>query len=70
MRTLGVIPARGGSKRIPRKNMKLLNGKPLIYYTIMQAKDADFDELVVSTEDQEIEDYAHSLGVAVLQNLD
>lgn len=52
---LGVITARGGSKGIPGKNVKLLGGKPLIAYTIEQAKQSDLiTHLVVSTDDEEI----------------
>jgi len=52
---LAVIPARGGSKSIPRKNIKLLCGKPLIAYTIEEAKKSQYvDRIVVSTDDPEI----------------
>ncbi|MFH1073028.1 MAG: acylneuraminate cytidylyltransferase family protein [Nanoarchaeota archaeon] len=52
---LGVIPARGGSKGIKKKNIRLLAGKPLICYSIEQAqKSAYIDTLIVSTDDQEI----------------
>lgn len=52
---LAIIPARGGSKGIPRKNIKDLNGKPLIAYTIEETKKSKYiDKLVVSTEDEEI----------------
>ncbi|MCA9428117.1 MAG: pseudaminic acid cytidylyltransferase, partial [Candidatus Omnitrophica bacterium] len=51
MKTIGIIPARGGSKGIPRKNLRDLNGKPLIAYTIGTALQAGcFDRIVVSTE--------------------
>ena len=64
---LGVIPARGGSKGVKRKNIRLLNGKPLIYYTIREAlKSKLIDELVVSTEDKEIRRVAESYGVKVI----
>ncbi|WP_055668139.1 cytidylyltransferase domain-containing protein [Desnuesiella massiliensis] len=54
-RILAIIPARGGSKGIPRKNIKDLNGKPLIAYTIEEAKKSRYiDSIVVSTEDEEI----------------
>ena len=52
-RVLGVIPAKGTSRRIPGKNMALVNNRPLVSYTIDHAKDAEadgiFDEWVVST---------------------
>ena len=55
MNPLVVIPARGGSKGVPRKNIKLLNGKPLIQYTIEAAKGVFSDEhICVSTDDEEI----------------
>ena len=54
MRSVGIIPARGGSKRLPNKNLKLLNGKPLITHTIEQAKKSKLDEVYVSSENTEI----------------
>ena len=52
---LVVIPARGGSKGIPRKNIRLLGGKPLIAHTIEITKSSEYvDELVVTTDDNEI----------------
>lgn len=63
---LGIIPARGGSKGIPRKNIIDLGGKPLLYYTIKAAKEAKIlDRLVLSSEDAEIIEIAKSLGVEV-----
>ena len=54
---LCAIPARGGSKRLPRKNLRALAGKPMIAYTIEQAlQSALFDEVYVCTEDREIAD--------------
>jgi CMP-N,N'-diacetyllegionaminic acid synthase len=67
-RVLGVIPARGGSKRIPRKNLRLLNGKPLIAYTIEAADKAQsLTSWVVSTDNEEIRDVALSLGAYVIR---
>lgn len=55
MKIIAIIPARGGSKRIPRKNIKLLCGKPLISYAIAAAKESKYiNRIIVSTEDQEI----------------
>ena len=55
MKILAVIPARGGSKGVPRKNIKLLGNKPLIEFTIDSAKNATLlTEIVVSTDDDEI----------------
>ena len=56
---LAVIPARGGSKRIPRKNIKEFCGKPIIAWSIEAAlKTQLFDAVIVSTDDQEIADIA------------
>ena len=55
MNCIAIIPARGGSVRVPRKNIKPLNGKPLISHTIEQAIEANvFDKIIVSTENDEI----------------
>lgn len=63
---IAVIPARGGSKRIPRKNIKPFNGRPMIYYSIKVAQDSKlFDHIIVSTDDEEIADTAISLGAEV-----
>lgn len=63
---IAVIPARGGSKRIPRKNVKLFCGKPMIAWTIEAALDSGlFDHVIVSTDDDEIADVAKSLGAEV-----
>lgn len=60
---LGVITARGGSKGIPKKNVKLLGGRPLISYTIAAAKKSKFlSELIVSTDDEEIAKVARQWG--------
>lgn len=68
MNTLVVIPARGGSKGIPRKNVRLMCGKPLIAYSIMNALNSTLDlDVVVSTDDEEIERIALSYGVKVIK---
>ena len=60
---LGIIPARGGSKAIPRKNLKLLAGKPLIAWTIEEAKKSQYlDRIILSSEDVEIIETATALG--------
>jgi len=65
---LALIPARGGSKGIPRKNIKLILGKPLIAYTIEAANKSKYiDKLVVSTEDEEIANVTMKLGVQVIK---
>jgi len=66
MRTLVIIPARGGSKGIPRKNIKLFGGKPLIYYTIDCARAICQDEdICVSTDDDEIIQVVEGYGLKV-----
>ena len=66
MKTIAIITARGGSKRIPRKNIKPFLGKPIIQYSIEAALKADcFDEIMVSTDDKEIADFAVSCGAKV-----
>ena len=63
MRVLAIIPARGGSKGVPKKNIKLLGGKPLIEYTIKDAKSSkNLTEIVVSTDDNEIANAAEKAG--------
>ena len=66
MKNLAIIPARGGSKRIPRKNILKLNGIPLLSYTIRAVKESGcFDEILVSSEDKEIQELAMSEGVEI-----
>lgn len=66
MNILAIIPARGGSKGIPRKNVKVLCGKPLIGYTIEAALKVDLlSEVMVSTEDNEIAEIAVLAGASV-----
>jgi CMP-N,N'-diacetyllegionaminic acid synthase len=66
MGTLAIIPARGGSKGIPRKNIKEFNGKPLISYTISAALGSvRVDKVIVSTDDDEIARVANSCGAEV-----
>jgi CMP-N-acetylneuraminic acid synthetase len=63
---LGLIPARGGSKGVPRKNIRSLAGEPLIGYSIQVANNAtEIDSTVVSTDDNEIADVARSAGAEV-----
>ena len=60
---LGVIPARGGSKGVPRKNIRPLAGKPLIAYAIQEGKKSRYiDTLIVSTEDEEIKKVSEKWG--------
>ncbi|MBP3366686.1 MAG: acylneuraminate cytidylyltransferase family protein [Treponema sp.] len=66
MKTLYLIPARGGSKGIPHKNIKLLNGKPLIQYSIEIARKLASDkDICVSTDDEEIKSVAERCGLKV-----
>lgn len=68
---LAVIPARGGSKRLPRKNVLDLAGKPLIAWTIGAANNSKhIDHFVVSTDDQEISDVSKRYGAEVLTRPD
>lgn len=63
---LAIIPARGGSKRIPRKNIKPFCGKPMIAWSIEAALESDcFDRVIVSTDDDEIAEVARQYGAEV-----
>ncbi len=63
MNTVAIIPARGGSKRIPRKNIRPFDGKPIIGYTIEAAlKSRLFKRVIVSTDDEEIAEVSRSFG--------
>ena len=64
---LGITPARGGSKGIPRKNIKQIAGKPLLAWTIEAARKSSLiDKYVVSTEDEEVANIARQFGAEVL----
>ena len=65
MRVLGVIPARGGSKAIPGKNLVELGGKPLIKWTLDAASASTLERVVVSTDDDKIADYCVEHGTEV-----
>ncbi|MGJ8684499.1 MAG: cytidylyltransferase domain-containing protein [Nonlabens sp.] len=67
MKSVIIIPARGGSKRLPGKNLKLLEGKPLIDYSIEYALENRglVDEIVVSSDDEAILSHAQSMGVNI-----
>lgn len=66
MGSVAIITARGGSKRTPRKNIKPFCGKPIILYSIEAALQSNvFDEVMVSTDDQEIADIAQGAGAKV-----
>ena len=65
---VGIIPARGGSKRIPRKNLKILKNKPLIAHTIQEAKRSKLlTSFYVSTEDENISKVSKSFGANVIK---
>ena len=66
MNNIAIITARGGSKRIPKKNIKNISGKPIIAYSIKAALDSKlFDEVMVSTDSKEIAAVAEDFGVTV-----
>ena len=66
MSRIAIIPARGGSKRIPRKNIKEFCGKPILAYSIEAALNSNlFDEVMVSTDNNEIAEIAKQYGASV-----
>ena len=66
MQVLGIIPARGGSKGIPLKNLKKLDGKPLIKYAMDAAKKSNLlNRIVISTDNEKISKIAKNNGVEV-----
>ena len=66
MGSIAIIPARGGSKRIPRKNIKDFFGRPIVSYPIIAAINSElFDQVIVSTDDKEIADIAMKYGAKV-----
>lgn len=66
LRNVAIIPARGGSKRIPRKNIRDFGGKPMIAWSIEAAfKSGVFDEVIVSTDDEEVAEVARQYGAKV-----
>lgn len=66
MKKIAIIPARGGSKRVPKKNIRLLGEKPLIAYTIQAAQRTGiFDRIIVSTDDQQIAEVGEFYGAEV-----
>lgn len=68
---IAIIPARGGSKRLPRKNILPVNGHPVIAYPIRAAKNSGlFDDVVVSTEDDEIAEIGASQGATIIARPD
>lgn len=70
LKILIIIPARGGSKGIPRKNVRLMNGKPLVSYTIQTAKSGSYSpDIYVSTDSTEIPDVASNYGSRSINGL-
>lgn len=68
---IAIVPARSGSKSVHRKNIRLLNGKPLIYYTIKVAfKSKYLNRVIVSTEDEEIAEISRKYGAEVIERPD
>lgn len=68
MNIVGIIPARGGSKGIPRKNIKMLAGKPLVAHTIEAGLNSKYiDKVIVSTEDKEIAEVSASFGAEIFE---
>lgn len=66
MRNIALIPARGGSKRIPKKNIKLFYNKPMIAWSIEAARNSHcFDDIYVSTDDKEIASIAQNYGAKI-----
>jgi CMP-N-acetylneuraminic acid synthetase len=71
MNTLAIIPARGGSKGVPHKNIKILAGKPLIQHSVEFARNNPMiDKIVISTDDPEIMSIAKKLGVDIIKRPD
>jgi CMP-N-acetylneuraminic acid synthetase len=68
MKNIAIIPARGGSKRLPQKNIKLLDGFPLLSFSILfaQANSEIIDEIYVSTDDEDIKNIALKYGAKVI----
>ena len=71
MTTVAIIPARGGSKGVPRKNVLELAGKPLIAHSIEDALEAQaVDEVYVSTDDEEIAQVSRAYGAKIIERPD
>lgn len=70
-KNIAIIPARGGSKRLPKKNIKKLNGIPLIAHSINYAKNSGlFEAIVVTSDDDEILEIAHEFGAMTIKRPD
>ena len=65
---IAVIPAKGGSSRLPNKNMQPINNKPMIFYSIQVAKECNLiDRIYVSTDSDEIAEYSASCGIEIIR---
>ena len=65
---IAVIPAKGASSRLPNKNMKPINNKPMLFYSIQAAKECDIiDKIYVSTDSDEIAEYSASCGIEIIR---
>lgn len=68
---LGIVPARGGSKGLPKKNIRLLDGQPLLTYSVRAGLESKYvDDVIVSSEDNEILEIAKKCGANVLKRPD
>ena len=68
LKILSIIPVRAGSKGIPNKNLKILNGKPLLYYTIKNSIHSSYiNRTIVSTENDSLAKYAKKFGAEVIK---
>ncbi len=66
-KVLAILPARGGSKRIKKKNIKIFNGHPMIYWTLKILKNSNlFDKIIVSTEDKKIKNLSLKFGADII----
>ncbi|MEE2700035.1 MAG: HAD family hydrolase [Bacteroidota bacterium] len=70
MSVIAFIPARGGSKSIPRKNIKSFCGKPLIYWNLHELQKSDVDQVIVATDSSEIKDVVNSFGFSKVKIYD
>lgn len=67
MKILAIIPMRGGSKRLPDKNTKLLCGNPLVYYTVSEARKSKYiDKMVALTDDKRVAEICTAAGISVI----
>jgi CMP-N,N'-diacetyllegionaminic acid synthase len=70
MKSIAIIPARGGSRGVPRKNMAPCGGRPLLYWTMLAAQASSVDEVYVSSEDDEIRGYVAAAFLPKVQPLE